>query len=219
MRNPFPLLFVLVLLCPAVSAMEVSTKNNIGGHMEYAGYTIVPAVDVAAPVHPEDPGPTRVFELIRPYNQSVTLGRLYTSCTCIRMETDKKSYGSGERVLITVRNVQPTKGQTYPFYVQVNSPLSVILRHDIHVVSDRFAADAAPVEAADAPDSEADTAVAVASGVVAAAVADTVEAAGAEEEPAEEESAEAHPMADQPADAPYWEPPSDDYFLTDSDLE
>lgn len=140
----FGVILAVPFLLSAAGAVEVSTKNNIGGHLEYAGYTIVPVHDVAASVKPGDHAAAQMFELIRPSNQAVTIGRLYTSCTCIRMETEKKSYGAGERVLITVRNVQPSKGQTYPFYVQIASPIRVVLRHDAYVISDRFLPNAAP---------------------------------------------------------------------------
>lgn len=131
----------------AAAALEVSTQSNVGGHFEYGGYTVVPVTDIIPISYPEDPGPAQLFEVIRPDNKAFTLGRLFTSCTCIRMEMPKKSYAAGERCIITVRNVLPSNGQIYPFYVQVIYPMNVTLRYDIYVLSNQFASPAAETDA------------------------------------------------------------------------
>lgn len=151
------LVLAMVATASAAAAVEVSVKNNVGGHFEYAGFTIVPAPD-AAPVREGDLSAARTFEIIRPYQQSISVGRLYTSCTCIQLEIEKKNYGYGERALITLRNVQPTKGQDYPFYVQLNSPIRVVLRHDAFVISDQFAEAPAVEQAATEPNQAEETA-------------------------------------------------------------
>lgn len=131
------LIFAVLVAASTAAAVEVSVKNNVGGHFEYAGFTIVPIADLV-PVRADDLSAARAFEIIRPYQQAITVGRLYTSCTCIQAEIEKKDFGYGERAIITLRNVQPTQGQNYPFYVQINSPLRVVLRHDTFVISDQF---------------------------------------------------------------------------------
>lgn len=131
------LALAMTLAVSAAAAVEVSTKNNIGGHFEYAGFTVVPVSD-AAPAYSSDLSRAKVFEIIRPGQQSFSVGRLYTSCTCIQVEIEKKSFYAGERALVTLRNVQPTEGQNYPFYIQISSPVRAVLRHDTFVISDRY---------------------------------------------------------------------------------
>lgn len=145
------LFLTLVLFCAAfpASGLEVSTQNNIGGYFEYAGFTIVPAGD-AVPARSGDLSAARAFEILRPGQQAFTVGRLYTSCNCFQIEIGKKRFMAGERAIVTLRNVRPTTGRNYPFYIQIGSPLRVVLRHDAYIISDQYAASAAVPEAAPA---------------------------------------------------------------------
>lgn len=147
----FVCLFALVLAsCAATAcAVEVSTKNNIGGYMEYGGFSVNPVHDIAPATRPGDLSNAQLFEVSRPGMQAFTIGRLYASCTCFQAETDKKSYGYGERAFITLHNVQPTKGQMYPFYIQITSPINVILRCDTYIISDQFTAAGTVAQSAD----------------------------------------------------------------------
>lgn len=156
MRTSAFFVCVLALLsaCLPSSAVEVSTKNNIGGLFEYAGFTIVPVEDAYVPPEAGDLSSPKAFEIIRPGQQAFSIGRLFTSCTCFRIATDKKVYMTGERAFIALRNVQPTKGQNYPFYVQLTAPVSVVLRHDAFIISDQFAAPAEAEKAEEATEQE-----------------------------------------------------------------
>lgn len=113
----------------------VSTMKNVSAYFDFYGYSIRP---IGTTTTPGDHGPTQLFEIVRPSYGSLTIGRIYTSCTCIQVTADKRTFASGESAVLTVRNVLPTSGNTYPFYVQVNSPIKTTLRYDTYVISDRF---------------------------------------------------------------------------------
>lgn len=102
-----------------------------------SGLSIVPAVGVTAPNYAGDKGPAQVFEVLRPENTPVTLGRFYMDCTCVRASTDggKTRFAADERVLITVRQVDdaPEGGATFQLTVQVNKPGQAILTQPVTV--------------------------------------------------------------------------------------
>ena len=100
-----------------------------------AGYSLVPVADATPPHYAGDVGPAQLFEVIRPDNGPVTLGRMYWSCTCIMAETPKKSYAAGERVLVTVRHVKeaPEGGATFVIGVKVASPVDTLLNAHVTV--------------------------------------------------------------------------------------
>lgn len=134
-------LAIAVLLAVAGSAFSgeaiVSTMQNLPAYFDYNGYSIQP---IGTTTTPGDQGPTQLFQIIRPSSAPLTIGRLYTSCTCIQLSADKKTFGADESVILTLRNVRHTSGNTYPFYVQLTSPVRATLRYDTYVVSDSNAA-------------------------------------------------------------------------------
>lgn len=130
------LLFILAV--STIGAGEIiSVMRNVNAVGEYQGFRINPAYDSAAPGTPEDLAPVQAFEILRPQGRAVTLGRLYTSCTCVRLEAPKRSFGPNERVILQLRNVQPTplNGQVYAIYIQITSPVNTTLRFDTFVQS------------------------------------------------------------------------------------
>lgn len=148
-------LFLAVLISFSIAAAGqrpiVSTMKNVRAVSEARGYFIAPAHDLAGRTIPGDEAPTQAFEVVGPSASRVTLGRLFTSCSCIRLEAPKTTFERGERVVLTLRNVRPTPpgGQTYAVYVQLTGPVRTTLRYDTFVQSDRFIV-AKPVEAAEA---------------------------------------------------------------------
>ncbi len=120
----------------AMAAM-VSTMGNVNAVMEERGFRLVPVSEVYVS---GDESPARVYEIIRPNNERITIGRLNTSCSCVQLEAEKSVFQRGERALVTLRNVRatPPNGQNYAFYVQVTSPIRTTLRADLFIQSDRF---------------------------------------------------------------------------------
>ena len=99
--------------------------------------SLVSVTDVTPADYPEDKGPAQVFEIIRPENAPLTLGRLSLSCTCIEVSTEggKTSFEADERVLITVRQVKdaPKGGAVFTMTAQVLTPKAAILTCEVPV--------------------------------------------------------------------------------------
>lgn len=133
----FALLFSLasgtVLCGELVSTMEM----DFSAHGTIDGVRLVPAKDVPASVYTEDHAPPQVLEIIRPGQAPISVGRLMTSCTCLRATMEKRDFGQGERALIEVRNVKPTppEGATYLVFVRLNQPFQATLQYELFVRS------------------------------------------------------------------------------------
>lgn len=121
------------MLFMGVTAMALDESQ---GRTEVNGYKIIAPADFPPSSRPGDAGPTQTFEIIRPNNQGIMLSRLLTSCECIQLEAEKAYFADGERAFLYLRNVKYSPGTTYPFYVQISSPESMVLRYDAFVKSD-----------------------------------------------------------------------------------
>lgn len=120
----------------------VSTMRNVQSVYETNGYFVAPDFDTPAIIIQGDEAPAQRLEVIRPNDAAVSFGRIFTSCSCIQLESPSRTYAMGERAIFTLRNVKPTPsaGQTYAVYIQVTSPIRTTLRYDIFVQSERFMA-------------------------------------------------------------------------------
>lgn len=135
------LVLIAALAVPAMAAAPmVSSMAQANGVSSYMGYQLVPAPQTGTFFIAGDEAPAQQFELLHPANDRVTIGRIFTSCSCIQVEAPKRTYEPGERIFLTLRNVRPTppQGQMYAFYVQVASPVRTTLRQDLFLQSDRF---------------------------------------------------------------------------------
>ena len=138
-KNPRRFLAVVAvaaLVAVAGAAGEVhSTMRNVNAVVEAQGFSIQPVYDVEATRQSTDLSPPQVFEIIRPPDKSVTIGRLFTSCSCIQLETHKRFFKPGERAILQLRNIRPTpaSGQVYAIFVQISSPVRATLRFDTFV--------------------------------------------------------------------------------------
>jgi AAA ATPase containing von Willebrand factor type A (vWA) domain len=124
----------------ASAGTVVSTMRNVNAVMQARGFYLVPVANTTAVQLPGDLAPPQTFELIRPNWEKVTIGRLYTSCSCVRLEAHKNTFERGERAIFTMRNViaTPASGHTYALYVQVTRPIRTTLRVDTFVQSSQF---------------------------------------------------------------------------------
>lgn len=136
----------------ASEAELVSTMELMHAYAAVDGIQVVPATDVPLKVYTEDYSPSQVLEIIRPNQEPITVGRLATSCACLRASLPKQSFAQGERALIEVRNIKatPANGATFAIFVQLVSPQKLALQYDIFAKSTRKPGDAAPVVAAPA---------------------------------------------------------------------
>ena len=87
---------------------------------------------------PGDKSAAQIFELVNETGEAVKLGRLTTSCGCIVLTSAKNEYAAGEKIELTLRNIRPSSGHTYLFFVHVQSPARVMLQHEVYVISDEF---------------------------------------------------------------------------------
>ncbi|MCD8139563.1 MAG: hypothetical protein LUE17_07275 [Planctomycetaceae bacterium] len=131
------MLVAVATVAPAAQVQSTTTRglNAVmqanGFHIQPAGLGPMSAGDLAAP---------QMFEIVRPGNQAVTIGRIFTSCVCVSLEADKRSFAPGEPVILRLRNVRPTppQCQTYAIFVQITSPIRTTLRFDTFVQSAQF---------------------------------------------------------------------------------
>lgn len=132
----------VVFLCVTMIALiawsgDMESLSDGSENTQYIvdGYFIIPMPDGDGLYH--DLSPSQMFELIRPDEEAVRIGRLYATCSCIALEMDKTEYSRGERALFHLRNVKPTSpgGQTYAFFMQITSPIQAVIRYDVFVRS------------------------------------------------------------------------------------
>lgn len=133
---------LLFALIPSARAGQrlVSTMGNVSAVSAAAGYYLRPVSGVSQTFIAGDEAPAQLFEIVRPNNERISIGRLHTSCSCVQLEASKSTFEAGEPALLTLRNVRPTppNGQGYALYVQIVSPVRATLRQDTFVQSDRF---------------------------------------------------------------------------------
>lgn len=135
----FMLLLALLSTAAAPAAqVESTTTRGVSAVMQSGGFYLQPA-GIGQMSH-GDLAPPQMFEIVRPGNQSVTIGRLFTSCTCVTLEADQRSYAPGQPAVLRLRNLRatPPNGQNYAIYVQITSPIRTTLRFDTFVQSSQF---------------------------------------------------------------------------------
>lgn len=142
----FLLSFAIAATAYASEAELVSTMELMPGITSIDGIRVVPAEDVPGTVYTEDYAPSQVLEIIRPNQRPITVGRLATSCGCLRASMEKRNYDQGERAFIEVRNVKasPPQGATFAVFVQMISPYRSTLQYEHFTKSSRKPGDPIP---------------------------------------------------------------------------
>ena len=133
-----PVVILVFAVAGAAAAGEIySTMRNVNAVVEAGGYRLIPISDIQPTALPSDLSPAQAFEIVRPMDRPVTIGRLFTSCSCIQLEAAKRTFVPGERAILILRNTRPTpaSGQVYAVFVQVTSPVRATLRVDTFVQS------------------------------------------------------------------------------------
>lgn len=127
---------VVFAAAPAFAEEVTSRMRTVSGVFELSGYRIVPISDAYVAESPDDLTPPQAYEIVRPdIMLPLTIGRLFTSCSCIRLESEKRTFSSGERAVVILRNIKdtPKAGQMYAFFVQLREPVDTTLRFDTFV--------------------------------------------------------------------------------------
>lgn len=116
----------------------VSSYDIIGASTEIDGFKVVPAPDVPGKKHEGDLAVSQFFEIIRPDMEAMTIRRLHSSCSCMKITMEKKKFAAGERALLEVHTTRPTSpdGVTYVGFVQVGKPLDDALQFYVKLKSE-----------------------------------------------------------------------------------
>ncbi len=96
---------------------------------------LVPAPDIPPGNHPSDAAPSQWFEIIRPGNGPIRIGRLTSTCVCVSPRVPNRFVGAGERALIEARIVSrpPANNLTYGIYVGVVEPVQATVDADVTI--------------------------------------------------------------------------------------
>ncbi|MCC8167420.1 MAG: hypothetical protein LIQ31_15095, partial [Planctomycetes bacterium] len=132
---------VVSLTAPADAGQLVSRSRSARGLNAVAqsqGFHLQPVGTM--PQGAGDLAPVQLFEIVRPGNQAIRIGRLFTSCVCVSLEADSNYFPAGRPAILRLRNVKatPQAGQTYALYVQITSPVNTTLQFNTFVRSSMF---------------------------------------------------------------------------------
>ncbi len=100
-----------------------------------AALRLVPATDIPPGNHPNDALPSQWFEIIRPGNAPIRIGRVSSTCVCVSPRVPNRLVGQGERALIEARILQrpPRNNLTYGIIVNVVEPVTQTIDSDITI--------------------------------------------------------------------------------------
>ena len=96
---------------------------------------LVPADDIPPTQRANDYAPSQWYEIIRPDNGPIRIGRVSSTCVCVNVRVPNRFVAAGERALVEARTVSrpSVNGVTYGIYVGVLEPVSTTLDADIVV--------------------------------------------------------------------------------------
>lgn len=137
-----PLLFFLVFSVLGVFPLFLAAGEAVTSEPGLAfpspgeGFSLVPAEPPELPRGPDDLAPPLRFEIVRPAARAIRIGRILSSCGCLRVTAQQREYRGGERAFVEVRNIKPTppEGGTFAIFLQLVEP-EVTLELDVFVRS------------------------------------------------------------------------------------
>ncbi|MCD7897514.1 MAG: hypothetical protein LUG50_12710 [Planctomycetaceae bacterium] len=132
---------VVSIAVPAEAGQLVSRSRSARGLnavSQAQGIFLQPVGTMAQSAN--DLAPVQLFEIVRPANQAIRIGRLFTSCVCVSLEADADYFPAGKPAILRLRNVKatPQAGQMYAMYVQITSPVRTTLQLNTFVRSSMF---------------------------------------------------------------------------------
>ncbi len=129
-----PMLLSSAVRPAAAAAESISSVAGVSaGPADRSGYRLVPALDVPPGNHPNDFAPSQWFEVIRPGNGAVRIGRISATCVCVGARIPKRHYAAGERILIEARTLSKpsVNNVTYGLYVNIVEPVETVVDADV----------------------------------------------------------------------------------------
>lgn len=105
------------------------------GPMNMGGIRLVPARDMRPNFRPSDAAPSQWYEIIRPGNGPVQIGRVTASCVCIGVRVPKRQIAAGERAFIEARVLTrpPVSNLTYGIFVNIVDPVKTVVDADVTI--------------------------------------------------------------------------------------
>lgn len=96
---------------------------------------LVPAPDIPPRFHPNDAGPSQWFEIVRPGNGPLRIGRVSATCVCVGVRVPNRHIAAGERALIEARIVSrpQVNNLTYGIYVNIVEPQQTVVDADVTI--------------------------------------------------------------------------------------
>lgn len=118
---------------PSVSAVPASF--TAGGAPAAGQYKLVPAPDVPPGRRPNDAAPSQWFEIVRPDNGPLRIGRVSATCVCVGVRVPERQIAAGQRALIEARVLTkpPVNNLTYGIYVNIVEPTTTVVDADITI--------------------------------------------------------------------------------------
>lgn len=111
--------------------------NVPAGAAAYAADAVrlVPAPDIPPGNHPNDAGPSQWFEIIRPGNGALRIGRISATCVCVGVRVPKRQIAAGERALVEARILTrpQVNNLTYGIYVNLVEPIQTVVDADVTI--------------------------------------------------------------------------------------
>ncbi|MDR1744524.1 MAG: hypothetical protein LBS30_02090 [Planctomycetota bacterium] len=122
---------------PAIRQNQAATAVNTAAGAGYGQGEIrlVPAPDVPPGIHPNDAGPSQWFEIIRPGNGPLRIGRVSATCVCVGVRVPNRFIAAGERALVEARILTRPKvnNLTYGIYVNIAEPAQTVVDADVTI--------------------------------------------------------------------------------------
>lgn len=96
---------------------------------------LVPALDIPPNRRPNDAAPSQWFEVVRPGNGPLRIGRVNATCVCVGVRVPKRFVAAGERALIEARILSrpPANNLTYGIYVGIVEPQQTVVDADVTI--------------------------------------------------------------------------------------
>lgn len=132
-RTARPMLSSSVARPAIANRQPVSSVAGVSASAARGEYKLIPALDVPPGNHPNDFGPSQWFEVVRPGNGPVRIGRLSATCVCVGARIPKRHYAAGERILVEARMLSkpPVNNVTYGIYVNILEPVETVVDADV----------------------------------------------------------------------------------------
>lgn len=119
---------------PAATPLSSATTVQPMAPM-VGGLQLVRAYDVPGTKRPSDFAVSQWFEIVRPNNAPMQIGRISSSCVCVGVRVPNRYIGQGERALVEARILQkpPANNLTYVIYVNTVEPTKQMLTGDVTI--------------------------------------------------------------------------------------